>query len=145
MNPPFKITNKILSLVSKISNLQGNIESSGLIIPEPQLRKKNQIKTIEGTLSIEGNTLSEDQITALLSGKKILGNQKILDHKMRTQPIWRWEARDLGPDYVCMYVCMYVSNETPQNQDSICVLPCFCSFVFPQTGSDPTANTHIVV
>lgn len=89
MNPPFKITNSILSLVSKISSLQGNIEATGLVIPEPQLRKKNQIKTIKGTLSIEGNTLTEDQITALLAGKKVLGHENQILEVLNTNELYQ--------------------------------------------------------
>ena len=73
MKPPFKITNRIVRLVSEISNSLGRIESSGLKIPEPKLRKRNKIKTIQATLSIEGNTLTLDQVTAVLDGKKVFG------------------------------------------------------------------------
>ncbi|VAW52047.1 Fic domain protein, KPN_03553 type [hydrothermal vent metagenome] len=55
--PPYKITPKILSLVAQISEAV-----AGVAIVEiqnsPQLRKQNRIKTITGTLAIEGNTLS---------------------------------------------------------------------------------------
>lgn len=37
----------------------------------PQLRKQNRIKTITGTLAIEGNTLTEEQITAIVEGKPV--------------------------------------------------------------------------
>ena len=42
----------------------------------PQLRKQNRIKTITGTLAIEGNTLNLDQVSAILEGKPIYGTQK---------------------------------------------------------------------
>jgi Fic family protein len=102
MKPPFKITNKILMLVSKISAIQGRIESTGLVIPEPQLRKKNKIKTIQGTLSIEGNTFTEEQITALLDGKKVLGNQLEIQEVINTNKLYEsldkykhWSVPDL--------------------------------------------------
>jgi Fic family protein len=76
MNPPYKITTKILKLTSSISNSLGNIESSFLKTPEPKLRKQNKIKTIQATLEIEGNTLTLDQVTAVLEGKKVLGPKK---------------------------------------------------------------------
>lgn len=47
-----------------------------MIKNNPQLRKQNQIKTIHSSLSIEGNTLSIDQITAIIENKKVLGPQK---------------------------------------------------------------------
>ena len=44
--------------------------------PQPELRKQNRIKTIQGSLSIEGNTLSTSQITALLDNKRVMGPQQ---------------------------------------------------------------------
>lgn len=37
-----------------------------------RLRKINKIRTIQGSLAIEGNTLTEQQITAVLEGKRVL-------------------------------------------------------------------------
>jgi len=71
--PPFAITTTILNRVASISEKAGSLEQSNLL-SSPILRKKNRIKTIAGTLSIEGNTLSEEQITAILDGKQIFGN-----------------------------------------------------------------------
>lgn len=41
-------------------------------------RASNRIKTITGTLAIEGNTLSEEQITAIVEGKPVLGSVREL-------------------------------------------------------------------
>ncbi len=76
MKPPFAVTNKIITKISSISNKLGKIESSTLRVPEPRLRKQNKIKTIQATLAIEGNTLSLDQVTAVLEGKKVIGEKK---------------------------------------------------------------------
>lgn len=76
MKPPFTITPKVLSLTSTISESLGRIETSFLKTPEPKLRKQNKIKTIQATLEIEGNTLSLDQVTAVLDGKRVLGPAK---------------------------------------------------------------------
>ena len=73
MKPPCTITSKILSLVSDISLLLGRYEGQHCPPPEPKLRKQNRIKTIRGSLQIEGNTLSEEQITAILENKRVLG------------------------------------------------------------------------
>lgn len=70
--PPFKITPKILNLVSSISERVGEFNRD-ILEKSPELRKKNRIKTITGTLAIEGNTLSEEQITAIVEGKQVLG------------------------------------------------------------------------
>ena len=76
MIPPYRITPKILNLISEISRILGRIDSLTISIPEPKLRKKNRIRTIKATLAIEGNTFTEEQITAILENKKVLGNKK---------------------------------------------------------------------
>ena len=76
MYPPYKITNKSISLIAEISTLLGKLEGFTSTIPTPQLRKQNKIKTIHGTLSIEGNTLSIGQITAIIENKRVIGPKK---------------------------------------------------------------------
>lgn len=75
-SPPFTITRKILSLSGEISRKLGLLE--GLKIdPAPiKLRKSNQIKTIQASLSIEGNSLALDQIQSILEGKTVLAPHK---------------------------------------------------------------------
>jgi len=75
--PPFAITTDILNLVANISQQVGRLDSS-VLNSSPQLRKQNRIKTITGTLAIEGNTLTEEQITAILDGKPVLGHVREL-------------------------------------------------------------------
>lgn len=75
--PPFTITADILNLVASISEQVGQLKASALNV-SPQLRKQNRIKTITGTLAIEGNTLSEEQITAIIEGKHVLGSTREL-------------------------------------------------------------------
>ena len=74
--PPYTITSKIVSLVSEISQIVGEITASSKIQRDLRLRKVNKVKTIRGTLAIEGNTLDESIITAILEGKKVLAPQK---------------------------------------------------------------------
>lgn len=76
MKPPYHITSEILQLVASISEKIGEVNSAHLYKPPTELRKKNRIKTIQSSLEIEGNTLSEEQITALLNNKRILAPQK---------------------------------------------------------------------
>ena len=71
--PPFNVTTKIIDLISKISLNIGKLEAIDSISTLPMLRKVNQIRTITGTLQIEGNTLDEERITALIEGKRVLG------------------------------------------------------------------------
>lgn len=76
MTPPFKISNLSLSLVAQISLLLGKFQGLTLTAPGPKLRKKNHIKTIKSTLAIEGNTFTEEQVTAILENKRIIGPAK---------------------------------------------------------------------
>ena len=71
--PPYSITTKIVNLISFISEELTKLEFNTLQTVSPILRKKNRIKTLVGTLEIEGNFLGEEKITALLDGKRVLG------------------------------------------------------------------------
>lgn len=74
--PPFTITPKILDLVSRISEAVGKLEVLAPSSITPTLRKANKIKTITGTLEIEGNTLGIEKITAILEGKRVMGSMR---------------------------------------------------------------------
>ena len=76
MKPPYEITSSILKLITSISEKIGEVNASYLDRPSPKLRKQNRIKTIHSSLKIEGNTLTEEQITALLENKKVIGPKK---------------------------------------------------------------------
>ena len=76
MNPPYQITPEILKLIASVSEKLGQINAKYLDKPSVKLRKENQIKTIHSSLSIEGNTLTTDQITALLDKKRVIGPEK---------------------------------------------------------------------
>ncbi|MCF6229737.1 MAG: Fic family protein [Gammaproteobacteria bacterium] len=75
--PPFEITPTILNQVSLISEKMAERSLTQHRL-SPQLRKTNKIKTITGTLQIEGNTLSEEQVSAILEGKRVLGSAREL-------------------------------------------------------------------
>ena len=76
MNPPYQITPVILKLIASVSEKLGQINAKYLDKPSVKLRKENQIKTIHSSLSIEGNTLTTNQITALLDKKRVIGPEK---------------------------------------------------------------------
>jgi Fic family protein len=71
MIPPFTITPKALDLVVKITEVLAKVDTD--FKSDVMLRKKNRIKTITGTLAIEGNTLDAEQVTAILEGKRVMG------------------------------------------------------------------------
>lgn len=76
MKPPYSLTSKILKLVSEVSHKIGEVNASFLTKQSPELRKRNRIRTIQASLAVEGNTLSIDQITAILENKRVLGPAK---------------------------------------------------------------------
>ncbi|MCP5062664.1 MAG: Fic family protein [Ignavibacteriae bacterium] len=76
MKPPYEITTNILKLTSSISEKIGEVNANYINRPSPQLRKQNIIKTIHSSLKIEGNSLSEEQITALVENRRVIGPKK---------------------------------------------------------------------
>lgn len=76
MRPPYNLTNEILKLVSEVSHKIGEVNASFLTKQSPELRKRNRIRTIQASLAVEGNTLSIDQITAIIENKRVLGPAK---------------------------------------------------------------------
>ena len=74
--PPFQITNKIIDDVSEISEQIGRLSARDHLSANPNLRRTNRIRTIYGSLAIEQNTLSLEQVTAVLNGKHVLAPPK---------------------------------------------------------------------
>ena len=72
--PPFSITDRITNLISEISEQIGMINVLHGANVNPHLRKENRIRTIHSSLAIENNSLSLEQVTAIIEGKRILGN-----------------------------------------------------------------------
>ena len=73
---PFTINSNILNLVADISELTGSINATQKLNTSPQLRRTNRIKTIYSSLAIEQNSLTLDQVTAVISGKRVLAPPK---------------------------------------------------------------------
>ena len=71
--PPFTLSEKILNLVAEIMEIVTKLTMVEVEGINPKLRRNNRIKTIQASLAIENNSLSLDQVTAILNGKKILG------------------------------------------------------------------------
>jgi len=77
--PLFTLTPSMLSLCLEISKLLGKYEGLLSPKPQPQLRRISRIKTIQGSLSIEGNTLTLDQMTAIFDNKRVVGNKREIE------------------------------------------------------------------
>jgi len=74
--PPFEITNAMIHDVAEIAELVGKLTSTNQLATSPTLRRTNRIRTIHGSLAIEQNTLSLEQVTAVLNGKQVLAPPK---------------------------------------------------------------------
>ena len=72
--PPFHMTDKITNLTAAICELLGQIKILSRGNLAPHLRKENRIRTIHSSLSIEHNSLTLEQVTAIIDGRRILGN-----------------------------------------------------------------------
>ncbi len=72
--PPFHMTDKITSLVAEIGEQIGRVTVLHEDIITPQLRRENRIKTIHSSLAIENNSLTVSQVSAIIDGKRVLGN-----------------------------------------------------------------------
>lgn len=71
--PPFTVNAEITNLVIDIPQVMGHLSATTNKILEPQLRKQNRIRTIQSSLAIENNSLTLEQVTAILNGKRVLG------------------------------------------------------------------------
>ena len=71
--PPLTLTPAMLALVAEISEQLGRLSARHEAALTPQLRRGNRIRTIQASLAIENNTLSVEQVTAVLEGKRVLG------------------------------------------------------------------------
>jgi Fic family protein len=74
--PQYHITPGILHCVEQIGEALGNLSAFFDDAVVPVLRRGNRIKTIQASLEVEGNTLNLDQVTAVLAGKRVLGQPR---------------------------------------------------------------------
>ena len=74
--PPFEITSSILDKIAEIAELVGHVNAVTGLNTNPMLRRTNRIRTIYSSLAIEQNTLSLEQVTAVLSGKRVVAPPK---------------------------------------------------------------------
>ena len=74
--PPFEINERIMADVIEIAELVGRVSVTDKISMNPTLRRTNRIQTIYSSLAIEQNTLDIEQVTAVLSGKRVIAPPK---------------------------------------------------------------------
>ena len=74
--PPYEITDEMLRLITDIMENLGRLSGVNELEKLPRLRRVNRIKSIHSSLAIENNTLSFEQVTAVINGKPVLAPQK---------------------------------------------------------------------
>jgi hypothetical protein len=70
---PFQLTARLENLLAAIAEAVGKLSAVTLAKPDPKLLRKNRIRTIQASLAIEGNTLTSEQVAALLDKKRVIG------------------------------------------------------------------------
>ncbi|MFZ4596774.1 MAG: Fic family protein [Verrucomicrobiaceae bacterium] len=70
--PPFTLTSRVLHLAMEISQEIGRLSAQGETAHALALRRANRLKSIHASLAIENNTLSLEQVTAVIAGKRVL-------------------------------------------------------------------------
>lgn len=100
--PPFEINEKIMADVIEIAELVGRVSVEKQISSNPTLRRTNRIRTIYSSLAIEQNSLDLEQVTAILSGKRVIAPPK--------------DIREVQNAYE-IYECLHTLN--PYSQDDL--------------------------
>ncbi|MFT4178872.1 MAG: Fic family protein [Thermomonas sp.] len=100
--PPFTPTSEIISLVARIAEQIGRLSAQANYGMDLRLRRINRIRSITGSLAIEGNSLSEEQITGILEGKTVLAPPRELQEARNALAVYehlsKWKGsseRDL--------------------------------------------------
>ena len=101
--PPYTLTPLMVELVAEIGEILGKISPGEEERTRPHLRRDNRIRTVQASLSIEGNTLSLEQVTAVLAGKRVLGTpieiQEVRNGFAAYEQLDTWQASN--PDDLC--------------------------------------------
>jgi hypothetical protein len=95
--PPYTLTPAIVNLVAGISETIGRYTVLAEQNLTPRLRRENRIRTIQASLAIENNTLSVEQVTAVIEGKQVLGHpreiQEVRNAFAAYEAMEKWDAR----------------------------------------------------
>lgn len=90
--PTFQYTADMISLVSEITELATSLDADPHVYPNPHVRRANQIRSVHSSTWIEGNTLTLDEVTAVIDGRRVIApKQQILEVR---QAFAAYEALD---------------------------------------------------
>ena len=73
--PPFERNDNTDSLCMEIAELVGSLSPQAPLAKSPTLHRELRIKTIHSSLLIEGNRLDKGAVTAILDGRRVLGDK----------------------------------------------------------------------
>jgi Fic family protein len=73
--PPYTITVQAADYLTKIAEAVTRLELGTPFKRDIRLHRENRLRTIHSSLAIEGNTLSLDEVTAVIEGKLVAGKQ----------------------------------------------------------------------
>ncbi len=93
---PYTITNTMLEYVSSIMEKIGKLDNYTNFEKMPNLRRNNRIKSIHSSLAIEANSLSLDQVKAVISGKSVIGPEKEIQEVLNAYKAYEM-INDLNP------------------------------------------------
>jgi len=98
-HPPFILTHGLTKQVAEIAELLGQWKAANQNALVPKLRRSNRIKTIQASLAVEQNTLSIEQVTAVIEGKTVLGQpreiQEVRNAFSAYEAMTDWQANNL--------------------------------------------------
>ena len=76
---PFTITQRMLDLVFRIGERISRIDGYEALDPSPRLRKQNLIRSVHSSCAIEANSLSLEQVSDVINGRRVIGPKKDID------------------------------------------------------------------
>ncbi len=95
--PSCTLTPAIIKQVARIAEAVGRLSARLEFSEGLRLLRSNRIRTIHGSLAIEGNTLSEAQITAILDGKRVIAPpreiQEVRNAIAAYEALGQWQAK----------------------------------------------------
>ena len=97
--PPYTISNRMLDLVSEISEKIGRINSHRDLESKPHLRRNNRIRSIHSSLKIEANFLSLSEVRDVIDGHLVLGDQREIQEVKNAYEAYR-HISDINPSSV---------------------------------------------
>lgn len=99
-HPPFQLTHRMTAAMTQIAELLGAWKAVNQNTLLPELRRSNRIRTIQASLAVEQNTLTLEQVTAVLDGKIVMGSpreiQEVRNAFAAYEAMERWHPHRLA-------------------------------------------------